>query len=86
MLKNPGLYSVTLQNSPPPSLHENVPLMVENCSKLKGLSSFPDHLIPFTELGFAKLAISQVQREELSERQNSTVKCSKRMEIEMCKL
>lgn len=53
--------------------------MAEECIKLKGLSSFPDALIPFTELGFAKLAIRQVRREALSERWNSTVKGSKRI-------
>lgn len=51
--------------------------MVEDCSKPKGLSSFPDPLIPFIELGFPKLAKSQVQRKAFSEIWNSTFKFSK---------
>lgn len=58
---------------------ENVALTFGDCSKLEGQRSFPDPLIPFAELGFAKVAVSQVHRERYSERWNSIFKCSKRI-------
>lgn len=61
--------------------------MVEECSKLKGLNSFPDPLIPFTELGFAKLAVAKSKEKSYQKDgipQSSAVK--EEMETETCKL